>query len=145
MDILSGIGFDWQVALVNFLNFLLIFWVLQKFVFPKISESIKNRKEIVKKSLDDAKEIDLKLEVVDEETKKIIRTAEKKAENILKESVSLGKEKEEDLLEGAKNKAKEILDKGKKLGVEEKEKIIKSADAEIAKLAILSAEKVLDK
>jgi F0F1-type ATP synthase membrane subunit b/b' len=38
LGILGKIGFDWQVALANLVNFLIIFWILKKFAFKPVRE-----------------------------------------------------------------------------------------------------------
>ncbi len=143
MDILNNIGFDWQVALVNFVNFILIFWILKKFVFPKISEVLSERKKVIEKGLQDSKKAEAKLEEVEIDRKNILKEAKDEASDYMQKTKTFAKEQESEIIEKAKNQASKILESSKNSGVEEKKQIIDSAKEDIAKMIVLGAEKVL--
>ena len=44
LEILGNIGFDWPVALANLVNFLIIFFLLHKFVFKPLGKTVEKRK-----------------------------------------------------------------------------------------------------
>ena len=143
MEILSNIGFDWQVALINFLNFLIIFWILKKYVFPKISKIISERKEFIEKGVKDSEEASVLLSEVGEKKDKIIKDAKIEASEYVKKSQESAKSQETVIVKGAKEKAGEIIEKGVRDGEDQKSKIIDSAQNDISKLAILATEKIL--
>jgi len=51
MEILAKIGFDWQVALANLINFLIIFYLLKRFLFGPISKILAERKHAIAEGL----------------------------------------------------------------------------------------------
>lgn len=53
-EVLHSIGFNWHVALANFINFLIILYLLQRFVFKKVFAGLESRERIIKKGLEDA-------------------------------------------------------------------------------------------
>ena len=55
LDILGKIGFDWQVAVANLVNFLIIFFILKRYAFKPIANIIKERQDQVNEGLDNAK------------------------------------------------------------------------------------------
>lgn len=62
IDILGNIGFDWKVALANLVNFLIIFYLLKRFAFPKIDAVLKKRKDTIKEGLDNATRAETELQ-----------------------------------------------------------------------------------
>ncbi len=117
LSILGKVGFDWQVALANLVNFLIIFFILKKFAFKPIGKIIKERQEKIQKGLDDAKQAEAALSVAHNTKEEIIKEAKDEARKIVTNGEVLGKSIVKDA------EAKAIL---------EKENILKQArlDAE---------------
>jgi F-type H+-transporting ATPase subunit b len=91
LEILGKIGFDWQVALANLVNFLIIFFVLKKFAFKPIGKIIKERQEKIQKGLDDAKQAESALSVANSTKEEIIKEAKDEARKIVTNGEVLGK------------------------------------------------------
>lgn len=91
-SILESIGFNWHVALANFINFLIILFVLNKFVFGKVVNMVKERDAIIKKGLDNASNAEEALRNAKKEADENIRNAKNEAEHILREAVDRGAE-----------------------------------------------------
>ncbi len=45
LEILGNVGFDWKVALANFVNFLIILFILNKFFFKSLGKTLDERKK----------------------------------------------------------------------------------------------------
>ena len=58
MEILNeaalNIGFDWRMALAQLVNFLIIFYLLKRFVWGSIKKTLAERKAKIDKGLEDA-------------------------------------------------------------------------------------------
>lgn len=141
--ILSKIGFDWQVALANFVNFLIIFLILKKFAFGPISKAISLRQKKIDEGIENAKkaETDLlmaenirneKIKEAKLEANTIIGNAQKRGDEIITLSEKEGQDKKSSII-----KEGEIEAKG------QKEKMKKEIESETANLVVSSLEKVL--
>lgn len=51
LEILGNVGFDWKVALANFVNFLIILFILNKFFFKSIGKTLDERKRKIVEGL----------------------------------------------------------------------------------------------
>lgn len=51
LEILGNVGFDWKVALANFVNFLIILFILNKFFFKSIGKTLDERKKKIVEGL----------------------------------------------------------------------------------------------
>lgn len=87
LSILHSIGFNWHVAIANFINFLIILFVLNKFVFKKISKTINDRDSIIKRGLEDAVLAETNLKKANELSEEIITKAKIEAEHDIKEKI----------------------------------------------------------
>ncbi len=82
-DILSRLGFDWRVAIANLINFLIIFWVLNKFVFRPLGKTLRDRREAIALSLKNAEQAEGTLVAAKEEARHIVDDAKKQAAEII--------------------------------------------------------------
>lgn len=83
LNILSSVGFNWHVALANFVNFLIILFLLNKFFFGKIGKNIRERHEAIEHGLNQARDAEIKLGQAEDEKNSIIRSAHKEKEAII--------------------------------------------------------------
>lgn len=118
LEILGKVGFDWQVALANFINFLIIFWVLKRFAFKPILKIIEERKEKIQSGLEDAEKAKTELLMAEEIGKKEINKAKIKANTIIGE---------------AEKKATSVIETSKEDALSVKSKIIEDAQIDILK------------
>ncbi len=72
-EVLGSLGFNVHIALANFFNFLIIFFLLQKFLFKKIATTLSERKRVIEEGI-----------AKSEQSEKILHTAEMSAKTLLK-------------------------------------------------------------
>lgn len=119
-EVLGKIGFDWQVALANLVNFFLVFFVLRKFFFKPIKKTIQDRKAEIAKGIKNA-----------EQAEEVLASAESEKEGILKTALNESKQ----IVTEAKSKADETIKLSKVEAEVEKSKILDKASEEAKKLA----------
>ena len=119
--ILQKIGFDWQVALANLVNFLIILFILAKFGFKPVKELIQKMQNIISQGLENVRKAETELMMADGKKNQIIEDGRLKADLIVK------KAKEDGLImvENARIKAKEESDKITELAAKSNEKEFK--------------------
>ncbi|MDI9355082.1 MAG: hypothetical protein QM532_02630 [Cyanobium sp. MAG06] len=69
---LGAIGFDWHIAIVNFINFCIIFFILKYFFWNKISKLLEERRDKIEQGIKNMTE-----------SENILSVAKKDGENIL--------------------------------------------------------------
>lgn len=142
-EIINSFGLNWKIFTAEIVNFLIILFILYYFLFRKVFANLEKRQNIIKEGVEKGQKAD-----------EIVQDAEKKADDILaesrldandrvKESMQKASEKESEILKNAEVKKAEILEKAEKEGIDKKEEILNNLDKDIAKLAVLGAEKVL--
>jgi F-type H+-transporting ATPase subunit b len=86
LNILGSVGFNWHVALANFVNFLIILYILNKFFFRKLGKTIDDRKSVIDRGLAQASEAEKALAKAEEKKKEIIHTAKRESHAIIEEA-----------------------------------------------------------
>lgn len=116
-EVLGKIGFDWHLAIINFVNIFIIFLVLKKWAFGPIGKIIEERRSRVEVSMRSA-----------EDAKRASALAEKEREDIL-----LGAKKEaSSIIERASKEGEGILEHSRGKALHERDDILHKASLEIA-------------
>lgn len=107
---LSKIGFDWQVALANTINFLIVFFILKKFVFPPVKKMIEDRQRIINEGLDKAKAAETRLQEIDVIGKNTLKEAKQEASKIILAADKRAVDMDSELQKNIEKKRKEAAD-----------------------------------
>lgn len=144
LAILGKVGFDWQVALANLFNFLIIFFILKKYAFKPIGKLIKERNDKIEKGLTDATEAESALATANIKKKEIIHSARKDADDI----VSASLEEKKKIIKDAKDQAlieRENMLKQTKLDIEKEKKVSEEAfNKESSEIIVSGLKKIME-
>jgi len=92
LNILGSVGFNWHVALANFFNFLIILFLLNKFFFKKIGQTIDTRHLIIERGLNQARDAEKALAEAGEEKNAILKEARKERDSIVANGEALARD-----------------------------------------------------
>jgi F-type H+-transporting ATPase subunit b len=109
LNILGSVGFNWHVALANFVNFLIILFLLNKFFFGKIGKAIETRHDIIERGLHQASEAEKALALADEHKNTIIRDAKKEGHDIILRAEGEAKLSADGIVKSAEDEAHKRL------------------------------------
>lgn len=126
-DLFSALGIDWKMLVLQIIAFLILVWLLAKFVYPVLIKSVDERQAKIEESTRAADEARVKAEAAEKEVEKLLAQARKDAKGI----VATAKAEAVASVEAAEAKA---TDRAKK--------IIESAHEQIEK-DVIAAKKTL--
>lgn len=143
LEVLGKIGFDWQVALANLVNFIIIFFVLRKFAWGPIQRVLSERQQKIDQGLEDAEKAkgellmaeEIKSKKIDEaksEANRVVGDAQTKADSIVSKAETESMDLRSKILKDAE---KEASDK--------KDAVYSEVQKEFSNLVISGVEKVL--
>ncbi len=142
-DLFSAFGVNWKLLITQVINFGLLLVLLRYFLYKPVLKIIDERKEKIAKGVQDAEEAGKKLALAEVEKESLIKDANVKAEEIVAEAKTYATEKGNALVHEAEAKSEAILSDAEARAEEAKHRALKESEAEVAKLAILGAEKIL--
>lgn len=144
-ELIHNLGINGKLLLAQAVNFLLLLWLLNRFVFQKIFASLEKRRQEIEKgiALKAKAEQDLsRIGVLERET---LNQARGKAEQVLSGAAQRAQEVEKGIILKAREKEEQMLRDARKRAENEREELMQEAQGRISSLAFLAAEKVLAK
>jgi len=105
-DMFASIGIDWKVLLLNIVAFLILLWLLKRFVYPPLVKMLDAREKDIESARQAAMESEKHAETAKAEIDKLLKEARGEAADI----VATAKAEATDALEKATEKSKAQAD-----------------------------------
>ena len=124
-------------------NLLFLYFVFKKFLFDRVMDVINKRDEMIKQQFASAQKEKDDAAALKEQYHEKLDSAKKEADQIIIDARARAEEEQERTLERTRDEAEHMLEKARTDIENEKEQATKAAQADIAKLAILAARKIV--
>lgn len=108
-DLVTVLGLDWRLLVVQAVGFLLLAFVLAKLVYPALMRAIDNRRDQLETSMKDAKAAEEKLAKAEDKIAAMLSDARKEADGILARTGAEANTVIADAEEKAKARAEQIV------------------------------------
>ena len=139
----SFIGVDFWTALFTLLNFLAVFFVGKHFLWGPVTKMVQERQKEIDDLYQDAGEAKEQAQAMQKEYQQKLSDAHATSEQIVRDAVSRGQAREDEIIRQANANASAMLDKAVADIALEKKKAINDAKDEIAGIALEIAGKVV--
>jgi F-type H+-transporting ATPase subunit b len=144
LDIYTGlIEFNWTLIFM-WLTILVLYLVMKHFFFEKIHNFMQERSNRIKRSFDEAEELNLKAEETLSTYNKKIEDIEAEGREIIKKAKLQADIQAKNIIREANERASEIIKQAEMDIEKEKLQAISEMRSQIASLAVLAAEKLLE-
>jgi F-type H+-transporting ATPase subunit b len=142
---MEGVLIDWKILVGQTVNFLILFFLMKKLVFPRFFSILEERQKTIEKEKRTIEELEEKKKEIEIEKERILNQAKEKAELILREAKEKAKKKEREILEMAEKEKEKIIEEARKTGEEEIERMKKEFLEKNIETVLVIAEKFLEK
>jgi F-type H+-transporting ATPase subunit b len=142
VNILDKIGFDFHVFIFNLANFLLLAWLLKKFLFSKIAKIVDERHHVIADGVSKLEIADSELSMARLNAENELRAARENGRDIVSEAAKRAVENSEQIRNEAMEDAKTIIENAKITAEREKISILENVRKEAAEII---AEEVANK
>ena len=132
----------WEFIFTIF-NFLLLLFLLKKFLYKPILKMLDDRKKSIDEALDAADSARQEVAATQENIRKDIAQARAEADAIINDAQKRGEQVKAEIIEAAKAEAKGITEAATAQIEKEKAQAIHDLKAQIADIAMLATEKIL--
>lgn len=143
MDILNNFGITWIALLENAITFFIIVILLYKFAYKPTFKVLDKRKEIIKKSLEEASEIEKQKLEMQKEYRKSIKKANEESKRIIDESINQAALIAKQINVDARNEANRTLQKAQEEIANQKEEMFIELKKDMMSLITHTLSKVL--
>lgn len=142
-ELFENLGIDGRLLFSQAVNFLLVLWVLNRFVFKKLLSLLEERRKKIEQGLELRDRAEKEVEQIGNARHRALQEIKKEAEIVLSRTKAQAAQKEREVLRAAKEQQDAILLKAREQGEKDKEDMLKEAQQEIRMRALLLAEQAL--
>lgn len=142
-EVFAAFGIDWRLLIAQTINFLIVFGGLTFFLYKPVLKIINEREEKIARGVKDAEEAARAKEKIEAEKTSILSSAQTEASDIVGRAEKEAKRERVGIVKQAQERAEDILNDANAQGEELKRSLMKESEKEIARTAILAAEKIM--
>jgi len=142
-SLFEQLGVRPDLILVNVISFLILLWLLKKFLFKPIAAMLDSRAEEIADSYKAADEEKARMEQIRSEYEAKLADVAAEAREKIAQAINEGQSAKQQILAEARAKAEEILKRGEEELARERDKTIIQLRAEVVDLAIEAAGKAV--
>lgn len=141
---MEGLGIDLRLLIVQIVNFLVLFLLLKKWVYPPFLRFLDSRAQKIKESLAASEKMRAELKSFENEKAKETAKIKERSQALLEDVRKEAKIEKEKILTAARDEAGKIVKEAYGQITQEKEKSLRSVRSEVADLALAITRKALD-
>lgn len=142
-ELFAAFGLDIKLLLIQALNFAILLAVLWKFLYTPVLKMIDERREKIAEGVQKAEAADRRLAEAAQEGKVLIASASKEAETIVLSARGRAEQEASEVAKRAQERADQLLAEAQARAEEAKRQALSAGQKEIARAAMLAAEKIL--
>jgi len=143
--LLSTFGIDWHLLIAQTINFVLLAVILSWLLYKPVLRMVRERERVVAKGVEDAEEAQTRLSHADSLAASRVLEAEQTAADLVTHARKAASDERMKIVKEAETRAAEIAKDAEARAAESAARAKRESDKEIARLAVLAAEKVLRK
>lgn len=144
-QLIHAFGIDVKLIIVQMINFVVLLGLLSYFLYKPVLKLLADREENIAQGIKDAEAAAVAKSEADIEKQAVLSAAHTEASEINERAKTTADDKATAIVADANHKAAGIVSDATKKGEEIKARLEKESEAEVAKLAVLAAEKILSK
>lgn len=141
---IAALGFDAKAFLIQLVTFLLVFYILKRYVFGRIIKTLEDRRETIEEGLRLTTEMVAQRDKLDQEVTETRAKARKEADEILARTSEQASIIIKEAEEAAKTKAEALMVEARKKIEEETTRARRKLEAEVADLVIEATETIIE-
>lgn len=145
MEIFEQFGVQPVLLAAQAVNFLVLLFILKKFLYGPVLRVLEERKKRIAQSLKEAEEIEKKLAKTEEDRQKTLQKASDGAQKLIDDATKSANQIVGEARRKAVEEMEEIMKKGQEAIKLEKEKMRQEIRQELGELVAISLEKVVKK
>lgn len=137
--------FQLGTVVFAFINFLVLLFLLKKFLYGPVCNMLDKRREEVVGNLNQAEEAKTEAQKLRDDYAAQIKDAKNEAQDIINRAAKIGEQTKNDIISEARDEANKVSQKAQEEIQREKTQALNELRGEVANLAVLAAEKIVGK
>lgn len=142
---MEGLGLDVKYTISQILSFLILFWLLQRFLFPPLLRILNERSDRINTSLRQAEEIQQQLARTQADYQERMEQARRESQDIVARATQMGAKLKDEIVADAHQQSEAMLNRARVEIASERERAVAELRGQVADLALLAASQVVGK
>ncbi len=142
-EIVKEFGIQWPLLVASIVNFVILLFLMKKFLYKPVLKILDERKEMIEKSVKTAEQIEKDKEKTEERIKVSLRLANDEAMKVIARSHASAEKAKDVIIKEAEIKAGEIVEQAKEEIKRERERASAELKAESANLISEALKKII--
>lgn len=142
-SLLDAFGIDWKLLFAQLVNFGVLFVALTWLLYKPVMKTLDERAAKIAQGVEDAEIASEKAAQADENAAKVVKGAETEAEGIVSSARDLAGTEKSRIMKEAEARAAQVAADAEARAEETAAKALRDSEKEVARLAVLAAERVL--
>ena len=136
-------GINWKLLLIQGANFGMLLVLMWWLLYRPLVRIIDERQKVIEKGVHDSEKAEQRLKDIEEEKKGILKAAATESDSLIDQATKHAKEKETEIVGDARSRGDHIIKDAEQKAEEIRKQAYEASKADIARIAVLSAEKIL--
>ena len=145
MELITKLGIDWKILIAQIVNFTILLLVLRAFVYRPLLELLEKRRDMVTKSVEDAKNAEELLTDIEKTRLEAMEKIKVQSVKILDEASQKAEAMKAQITDAARKESDMMYSQAKLQMQQEKERMMKQLQQEIAEMVIAVSQKILQR
>lgn len=145
MEVLSKLGINPLLLIAQIVNFLILLWLLNRFLYKPILKLFKDRSSKIEDGIKTAENLKKQAAEAEERHKQYLDEARKEAHRIIEQATKLGDEEKKKIIEMANEEARKIVDKTMQEINAEKQNIMSEIKKEVGEMVVTLSSSMIKK
>lgn len=143
MELISKLGIDAKILVAQIVNFLILLFILKKFVFGLVLQKLEERRAMIAKATHDAQKSDELLKDIEATRLEMLDKTKKVSLEMIEKAAASAEETKKSILASAHQEAEVMMETTRVILAREKEQMLKEAGEELGKLVVAASEKII--
>jgi F-type H+-transporting ATPase subunit b len=139
----EAFGVNWTALLFQVINFLLLLYLLNRFLFKRVFALLDERGQKISKGLEDAEAAARDRELARAEREAAVSEARKEANEMIARANKIAEDTRNEILADAKSEAEKVTARAREEIVAEKDRAMAEIRGQVAELALAAAGKLV--
>lgn len=136
-------GLDWRLLIIQAVNFGLLLVIMWRFLYRPLARIMDERQKVIEKGVHDSEKAEQRLKEIEAERTGVLKKAATESDSIIEQATKHAKEKESEIVTDARTHGDHIVRDAEQKAEEIRKQAYEESKADIARIAVLSAEKIL--
>ncbi len=144
-DLITALKINFKVLFTQFVGFIVLFWLLKKFLFGRVMDLIQSRTDEIRGAYDTNEKTRQEVGELKLQYEAQLQEARKEAETIVQNAVERAEKAGQEVIEKTRQEAAQIRERGLAEIEQEKKRVITEIRRDVVDLSVDIARKIIEK